>query len=84
MIAKFTTSRTLVYRNQKKDRCRVRFYIDQTKRRFELRESAVEYVKDKPDVDFMFVDNNYKLDIRFKTGKYVHFNSKGESINIIG
>ena len=86
MIVKFATfrARTLVYRNRKKDRGKVRFYIDQTKKRFELRKTAVEYVKDKPSVDFAFVDINCKLCIRFANGNYVHFNSHEELINIIG
>ena len=86
MIVKFTTfwARTLVYRNRKNDRIRLRFYVDQTKRRFELRKGAVEYVKDKPGVDVVFVDINCKLCIRFNNGKYVYFNSKEELTNIVG
>ena len=63
MIVKFSTFRALteVYRNRKKnndqgDKGKVRFYIDQTKRRSELRKMAVEHVKGKPDVDFVFAD----------------------------
>ena len=65
MIVKFSAfrARTDVYRNRKKnsdqgDKGKVRFYIDQTKGRFELRNMAVEHVKGKPDVDFVFADIN--------------------------
>ena len=66
MIVKFSTfrARTMAYRNRKKanvgnrDGGGVRFYIDQTKRRFQLKKKAGEYVKTKPQVDFVFVDIN--------------------------
>ena len=60
----------------------MRFYIDQTKRRFQLRKTAVDMVKDKPDVDFVFVDINCNLCIRFKDGVFKFFNSE-ELKNII-
>ena len=87
MIVKFSSfrARTLVYRNRKKGPGdHVRFYIDQTKRRFDLRKKAVEYVKDKPDVDFVFADVNCSLCIRFKSGRYDHFNSEDELFNLVG
>ena len=43
----------------------VRMYIDQTKRRFNLRKMAVEYVKAKPEVDFVFADINCSLCVRY-------------------
>ena len=91
MIVKFSTfrSRTLVYRNRKAATVtdtnnKVRFYIDQTKRRFELRKMADDYVRDKPDVDFVFVDINCNLCVRLKNGEYKFFNSREELINIVG
>ena len=87
MIVKFSSfrARTLVYRNRKKGPGdHVRFYIDQTKRRFNLRKKAVEYVKDKPEVDFVFVDVNCSLCIRFKNGRFEHFNSEQELFNLVG
>ena len=91
MIVKFSTfrARTDVYRNRKKnsdqgDKGKVRFYIDQTKRRFELRKMAVEHVKGKPDVDFVFADINCNLCIRFSNGRYGFFNSENELINLVG
>ena len=91
MIVKFSTfrSRTLVYRNRKAATVtdtdnKVRFYIDQTKRRFELRKMADDYVRDKPNVDFVFVDINCNLCVRLKNGDYKFFNSKEELTNIVG
>ena len=86
MIVKFSSfrARTLVYRNRKKGPGdHVRFYIDQTKRRFDLRKKAVEYVKNKPDVDFVFADVNCSLCIRFKCSRYEHFNSEDELFNLV-
>ena len=90
MIVKFATfrARTVVYRNrnvvQGKDAGKVRFYIDQTKRRFELRKMAVDHVKDKPDVEFVFADVNCNLSVRYTNGHYGLFNSMDELINLVG
>ena len=54
MIVKFTTFRvrTLIYRSRPKygnrSNDKVRFYIDQTKRRFQLKKIAMDYIKAKP------------------------------------
>ena len=86
MIVKFATfrARTLVYKNRKKGNNNVRFYIDQTKRRFNLRKMAAQYVENKPDVDFAFVDINCSLCIRFKNGEYKFFNSETELKGLVG
>ena len=90
MIVKFTSfkARTLVYQSRpkfNKDRVGgVRFYLDQTKRRFDLRKYAVEYVKNIPGVDFVFVDINCSLCIRFKNGDFKHFNSETELVSLVG
>ena len=90
MIVKFATfrARTLVYRNRNKDgkneAGKVKFYIDQTKRRFDLRKMAVDYCEEKPQVDFVFVDINCNLCLRFKSGEFKFFNSKEELVNIVG
>ena len=68
-------ARTLVYRGRDK-KGDTRFYIDQTKRRFALRKMADELVKDRPEIDFAFVDVNCNLCIRFKYGWYKFFNSE--------
>ena len=54
MIVKFTSfwARSKVYRARPKVGD-IRVYIDQTKRRFNLRKMAADYVKDKPEVDFV-------------------------------
>ena len=71
-------SRTLVYRHRSKEG-NVSFYIAETKRCFKLRKTAVDMVKDKPGVDFVFVDINCNLCIRFKKGAFQFFNSEEES-----
>ena len=60
-------------KNRDQDQGKVYFYIDHTKRRFELRKITVEYVKDKPDVEFVFADINCNLSIFFKNAQYVIF-----------
>ena len=64
MIVKFTTfrARTFVYLKRAKGGG-VRFYIDQSKRRFNLRKMAVEYVKTEPDVVFVFVDTSVQFNL---------------------
>ena len=91
MIIEFATcrARTEVYRNRKKNNDQqgqnsTRFYIDQTKRRFELRKFADEYIKNKPNVDFAFVDINCNLSIRYKDGKYGFFKSEDELKRLVG
>ena len=86
MLVKFTSfrARTDVYRNRVKEEGRPRIYIDQTTRRFKLRKMAVEYVKNKPHVDFVFVDVNCNLSLRLKNGQFKFFNSEDELIKQVG
>ena len=92
VIVKFTTfrARTLVYRNRVKFSDRgnrtegVSFYIDQTKRRFDLRKLAVDYVKSKPEVEYVFVDINCNLGVRLKNQTTQFFNSMEELVTIVG
>ena len=90
MIVKFTTfrARTLIYRSRPKygnrSNDKVRFYIDQTKRRFQLKKMAMDYVKAKLNVDFVFVDINSSLCIKLKNGEYRYFNSHEELVNLVG
>ena len=81
MIVKFTSfwARSKVYRARPKV-----IYIDQTKRRFNLRKMAVDYVKDKPEVDFVFADINCSLCVRLKNGQFKFFCSKEELLSIVG
>ena len=84
VIVKFTSfwARTKMYRKRVKVQGKPRFYIDQTKRRYELRKLAVEYVKNKSLVDFVFADINCNLTIRFKNGRYEYFNSEEELVRL--
>ena len=86
IIVKFTSfrARTKVYRNRAKDEGKPRFYIDQTLRRYKLRQKAVEYVKNKSNVHFVFVDVNCNLCVRMNNGQYKFFNSEEELIKIVG
>ena len=85
MIVKFTSfwARSKVYRAQPKVGD-IRVYIDQTKRPFNLRKMAVDYVKDKPEVDFVFDDINCSLCVRLKNGQFKFFCSKDELLSIVG
>ncbi len=86
VIVRFTSyrARTLAYRKRKETKGKdgPRIYIDQTKRRFDLRKKAVELVKSRPLVDYAFVDVNCNLVIRFKDGSFKHFNSEEELLYI--
>ena len=86
IIVKFTSFRvrTKVYRNRGKDAGKPRFYLDQTLRRYQLRQMAVEYVKNKPNVHFVFVDVNCNLCVRMNSGQFKFFNSEEELIKIVG
>ena len=85
-IVKFTTFRakSLVYRKRSKEGDGVRYNIDQTKNRFNPRKLAVEYVKTKWDVDFVFVDINCRLYMGFKNGQFKYFNPEDELHNLVG
>ena len=85
MIVKFTSfwARSTVYRARPKVGD-IQVYIDQTKRRFNFRKMAVDYVKDKPKVDFVFADINCSLCVRLKNGQFKFFCSKDELISTVG
>ena len=55
---------------------RVRTYVDRTKRCFKLRKLAADYIKKKPEVDFVFVEINWSLCIRLKFEQYKLFISE--------
>ena len=78
------SDRTSIYRARNKDKGQVKFYIDLTKRRFELKKLAIERVKDRHDVDFIFADVNCNLCARFKDGAFKFFNSVEELDKILG
>ena len=86
IIVNFTSFRawTKVYRNRAKDEGKPCFYIDQTLRRYKLRQMAVEYVKNKSNVHFVFVDVNCNLCVRMNNGQYKFFNSEEYLFKIVG
>ena len=87
MIVRLTSwsDRTSIYQARNKDKAaKVKFYIDLTKRRFELKKLAMERVKDNLNVDFIFADTNCNLCARFKNGAFKFFNSIEELDKILG
>ena len=85
MIVRLSTwnDRTIIYRNRDK-KGNVRFFLDLTKRRYELKKKAINRVKDNPEVDFVFTDVNCNLCIRLKNGNLKFFNSEEELDNVLG
>ena len=84
MIVRFTSwrARTAVYRNRVK-RGNTRFYIDLTKRRFQLKKMASDSVRNNDKVEFVFADVNNNLCVRLKNGHIKFFNSEDEFHNIL-
>ena len=75
----YWSDRTKIYQSRPKEReAEVKFYPDLTKRRLDLKKLATEYVKDFPNVDFVFTDINCNLVVRFKNGQLKYFNSVDE------
>ena len=86
MIFRMTSwaDRTQIYKARNKERgAKVKFYIDLTKRRFQLKKLASDRVKGNPLVDFVFTDVNCNLCIRFVNGDYKFFNSSEELDNLL-
>ena len=84
VIVRFVSwrARTAVYRKREK-KGKVRFYIDLTKRRFLLKKSAEEKVKNNDKIDFAFADVNNNLCLRLKSGAFKFFNSESELNNVL-
>ena len=84
MIVRFSSwrVRTEVYRNRIK-KGNVRFYIDLTKRRFLLKQQAMEKTQDNPLVSFVFADINNNLCIKMNSGELKFFNSEYELDTIL-
>ena len=64
VIVRFTSwrARTLVYTNRKKNNGEGgKFYVDLTKRRFNLKKKADEKIKDNPRVKFAYADVNNNI-----------------------
>ena len=86
MIVRLTSwrARTNIYVNRKKENgTKVKFYVDLTKRRFQLKKTAYERAANNPNVDFVFADVNCNLGIRFKNGEFRFFNSVEELDTIL-
>lgn len=76
------TARSLVYKNRK-TLGNYRVYMDLTKRRFDLKNLAIERVKDNNKVSFVMADINCSLCLRLVTGRFRYFNSKIELDSIL-
>lgn len=76
MIVKFTTwrVRTYVYKKRKKSG-KTRFYLDLTRRRFNLLKESQELTDQNDKVDFVFSDNNNNICLRLVNGRVKIFNS---------
>ena len=90
MIVRFTSwrSRTHVYTNRKKngDQPRgegVKYYVDLTKRRFDLKKKAQEKTKDIARVKFCYADVNNNICLMLDDSVKKIFNSEDELDNIL-
>ena len=82
MIVRFTSwrIRTQVYTKRKKDGQNngARFYVDLTKRRADLRKTAVEKTRGNAKVKFAYADVNNNICLLLADGKKKVFNSEQE------
>ena len=89
IIVKFKSfsSRTSVYKKRPKwsqeNRSNVRFAVDLTKRRFALKNKAIELVKGIDAVDFVFADINCSLCLRLTNGEFKYFSTEEDLLNIL-
>ena len=84
MIVKFRSwkDRVLFYKNRKKLRSK-KVRLDLTKRRFSLLKMAENQARSIPSVDFVFADINCRLTVRTKSGRFHHFNSQEQLLEIL-
>ena len=61
----------------------LRFYVDLTKRRFDLKKKAESIVKDMEPISYVFADVNNNVGLSLKNGKIRFFNSEEELLSII-
>ena len=80
MIVRFTSwkARTHVYTKRNKDRREVRFYVDLTKRRVDLKKKAIEKTRDNARVQFVYADVNNNICLMLSDSKKKIFNSEDE------
>ena len=79
MIVRFTSwkDRTAIYKKRNKQGD-VRFFIDLTKRRFQLKKMAVEKVQGNPKVNFVYADINNNICLMLPNWEKKVFNSEEE------
>ena len=79
MIVRFTSwrYRSAVYKNRKNFED-AKVFLDITKRRYALKQKAIDKVGADPRVDFICIDSNCNLSIRLKSGKFLHFATEDE------
>ena len=84
VIVRFTSwkARTAVYRKRVK-RGQVRFYVDLTKRRFDLKKKATARVENIDEVHYVFADVNNNIGLRLTNGQLKFFNSVQELESIL-
>lgn len=80
MIVRFTSwkARTHVYTKRNKERREVRFYVDLTKRRVDLKKKAIEKTRDNERVSFVYADVNNNICLMLSDNKKKIFNSEDE------
>ena len=86
MIVRFTSwrARTHVYTNRKKNKGDGgRFYLDLTKRRFDLKKKAEEKIKDNPKVKFAYADVNNNICLMLSNDTKRILNSETELDTIL-
>ena len=85
MIVRFTSwrARTHVYTNRKKGDSEAKFYVDLTKRRFDLKKAAEEKIKDNVKVKFSYADVNNNICLMLDNGTKKFFNSVAELDNVL-
>ena len=85
MIVRFSTwrARTHVYTNRRKEDGHAKFYIDLTKRRFDLKKVAQQKTQGNPKVKFAYADVNNNVCLRLADDSKKIFNSVEELDQIL-
>ena len=85
MIVRFTSwrSRTHVYIKRNKERREVRFYVDLTKRRVDLKKKAIEKTQNNHKVSFVYADVNNNVCLMLSDDRKKIFNSEDELDRIL-
>ena len=85
MIVRFTSwkARTHVYTKRNKERREVRFYVDLTKRRVDLKKKAIEKTQNNNKVSFVYADVNNNICLMLSDDRKKIFNSEDELDRIL-